>query len=334
MGGSFRGKPVTYVEQAEQLGTGHALLQADGKAGKKFFVFMGDDMYDKSCFEKLAVHENAVLGQKVPDPSNFGVLTHNKGKLEGVIEKSPNPPSSLANAALYVFTDKVFDELKTIKKSPRGEIELTDALMSLARKGKVTCVETDEGWRPVTFPWSLLAANEKKIKTMKGSVGKSATVEKGAVLKGEVFVGAGSVIKSGAYIEGPVCIGADCTIGPNCYIRAGTVLGDKCYVGNAVEIKNSVYFGSTHTGHLSYVGDSIIGENCNLAAGTITANLRFDDAHVKATIKGEKMSTGRRKMGVIMGDNVKTGINVSIMPGVCVSSGKWIGPHQLVEKDI
>ncbi len=186
----------------------------------------------------------------------------------------------------------------------------------------------------MTYPWSLFDATEKKIQRVKKFVDKTAVVEAGATIKGEVAVGPGSFIKNGVYIEGPVYIGANCKIGPNCYIRSGSVIGDNCHIGNAVEIKNSIFFGNTNAGHLSYIGDSIIGENCNFGAGAITANLRLDEAPVKVTIKNQRISTGRRKMGVIIGDDVKTGIHVSMMPGVCISSGSRIRAHEIVKRDV
>ena len=105
-------------------------------------------------------------------------------------------------------------------------------------------------------------------------------------------------------------------------------------VGNACEVKNSIIMDGTHVGHLSYVGDSILCEQCNLAAGTITANLRLDDGHVKMLVKGEVVDTGRRKLGAILGDNVKTGINALLMPGVKVGANSWIGANFTVHKDV
>jgi bifunctional UDP-N-acetylglucosamine pyrophosphorylase/glucosamine-1-phosphate N-acetyltransferase len=82
------------------------------------------------------------------------------------------------------------------------------------------------------------------------------------------------------------------------------------------------------------VGDSIIGENCNFGAGTNVANLRFDDKEVKLNIKGERESSGRRKFGCVVGDNVKTGINVSIMPGKKIGPNKLIAPLTVVDADV
>ena len=160
------------------------------------------------------------------------------------------------------------------------------------------------------------------------------TVEQGAHLIGPVSVAESARIRSGAYIEGPVFIDEGADVGPNCFIRSGTSLGKKVRVGNACEIKNSIIMDGTHVGHLSYVGDSIFGEKCNLGAGTIIANLRFDDRIIKMIIKDKVVDTGRRKLGAIFGDNVKTGIKSLFMPGVKVGENTWVGANFMVERDL
>jgi bifunctional UDP-N-acetylglucosamine pyrophosphorylase/glucosamine-1-phosphate N-acetyltransferase len=160
------------------------------------------------------------------------------------------------------------------------------------------------------------------------------TVEEGAHLIGPVSVAESARIRSGAYIEGPVFIDEGADVGPNCFIRSGTSLGKKTRVGNGCEIKNSIIMDGSHVGHLSYVGDSIFGEKCNLGAGTIIANLRFDDCKIKMMIKDKVVDTGRRKLGAILGDNVKTGIKSLFMPGVKVGSDTWVGANYIVEHDL
>jgi len=160
------------------------------------------------------------------------------------------------------------------------------------------------------------------------------TIEEGAHLCGSVFVSEGAKIRSGAYIEGPVYIGEGSDIGPNCYFRPYTSIGGNVRIGNACEVKNSIVMDRAHIGHLSYVGDSVIGEGCNLGAGFISANLRFDHGTVKMEIKGEVVDSGREKIGVIMGDNVKTGVGALFMPGVKVGCNSWIGANIVVHRDV
>ena len=90
----------------------------------------------------------------------------------------------------------------------------------------------------------------------------------------------------------------------------------------------------THVGHLSYVGDSIFGEKCNLGAGTVMANYRLDAGSIKMMVKDQLVDTGRRKLGAVLGDNVKTGIKSLFMPGVKVGANSWVGPNFMVERDL
>ena len=126
-------------------------------------------------------------------------------------------------------------------------------------------------------------------------------------------------------------IGKNCKIGPNAYIRPYTVIGDNCHIGNACEVKASIIMNGSKIPHFNYVGDSIIGENCNLGAGTKVANLRLDEKNIKVPVKNELVDTGRRKLGVIMGDNVHTGINVSIDVGTMIGAYTYIAPGARVK---
>jgi bifunctional UDP-N-acetylglucosamine pyrophosphorylase/glucosamine-1-phosphate N-acetyltransferase len=105
-------------------------------------------------------------------------------------------------------------------------------------------------------------------------------------------------------------------------------------IGNACEIKNSIIMDNVHIGHLSYIGDSILGENCNLGAGTITANYRLDGGTIKMVVKDKVVDSGRAKLGAVLGDNVKVGINALFMPGVKVGCNSWIGPNVVVHRDV
>lgn len=134
-------------------------------------------------------------------------------------------------------------------------------------------------------------------------------------------------------IEPPYYIGKNAIVGPFAHIRPYTFIGDDCHIGKP-EIKASIILDNTNIGHNSYVGDSIIGKNCNLGAGATTANLRFDKENVKISYHGKRIDSGRKKLGAIVGDDVNVGINASIMPGVKIGSGCEIGPAALVDRDL
>jgi bifunctional UDP-N-acetylglucosamine pyrophosphorylase/glucosamine-1-phosphate N-acetyltransferase len=141
-------------------------------------------------------------------------------------------------------------------------------------------------------------------------------------------------VKSGSYIEGPVYVGEGAVVGPNAYLRPGTSLGKGAKVGAGCEVKNSIVMDEAKIPHLCYVGDSVLGHGASLGAGTITANLKFNDSNVDSKVKGRSVDSGQRKLGAVFGDGVKTGINVSTFPGVKIGTDAWIGPGAVVRADV
>jgi bifunctional UDP-N-acetylglucosamine pyrophosphorylase/glucosamine-1-phosphate N-acetyltransferase len=269
------------------------------------------------------------LVKEIKNPLAFGVIVPQKNCVKDIAEKSKKPPSNLVNAGGYFIPKTILKE--KIEKSLRGEYEITDYVRKLAKKTKVYFFKAKD-WVPLSFAWGLLDINEHLLKNIKTKIiGK---VEKNCQIKPPIIIEKGTIIKSGAYIQGPVYIGKNCQIGPNCYIRPFTSIEDNCVIGQAVEIKNSIISQGSRICHLSYAGDSVIGENCNLSAGTILANLRFDGKNVHSIVKGKLVDTQRKKFGAVLGNNVKTGINVSIMPGVLIGSNSVIGPHSLVKENV
>jgi UDP-N-acetylglucosamine diphosphorylase/glucosamine-1-phosphate N-acetyltransferase len=332
LGKEFLGIKITYVEQGEQLGTGHALLPAEPVIKGRFIVMMGDDIYYRKAIQSLLPHKNSLMVQKVKDPSRFGVwLTSKENLVTGFAEKPKERISDLANCGLYVLEPDIFQEIKSLKKSERGEFELNEAVNNYAKKHPVKCVDAEKRWLSVGYPWDILNANERLLDEMKPEM--KGDVEPHAVLKGPVSIGKGTLVMSGSYIEGPVIIGEGCRIGPNCHIRPRTSIGDGCKVGNAVEIKNCVIGDRVSIGHLSYFGDSVLGNGINIGAGTIVANLRHDNESVKMFVRDAKVDTERRKLGVVIGDGVHTGIKTSIYPGRKIWPNKHTLPAEVVSKD-
>jgi UDP-N-acetylglucosamine diphosphorylase/glucosamine-1-phosphate N-acetyltransferase len=317
--GAKLGVHIKYATQEQQLGTGHALLAAEDLSEERFVVLNGDVLPDMDTMKSLFHAQGlAAAAIRVLDPQRYGVFTVCDGRLQSVVEKSSTPPSDLANAGIYLLGRDIFDAIRQAPISPRGEYELTDGLNALAAKHNISFIELKD-WIEIGRPWDILAMNEKMMPDIEPSV--LGEVEMGATLKGKVCVGKNTILRSGSYVIGPVIIGDDCDIGPNCFIRPNTSLGNKVRVGNAVEIKNSTIMDNTKIGHLSYIGDSVIGSNCNFGAGTIVSNLRHDKANIKSYIKAQRVNSGRRKLGVIMGDDVETGIHTSIYPGTVIDSG-------------
>ncbi|MEM9488692.1 MAG: hypothetical protein AAGC55_06080 [Myxococcota bacterium] len=149
----------------------------------------------------------------------------------------------------------------------------------------------------------------------------------------DIYIGEGTVIEGGATIHGPTWIGAKCEVRQGAYVRGNVLVGDRCVLGHASEFKGSVMLNGAKAPHFAYVGDSILGANSNIGAGTKLSNLTVVSVKDKATgkrpsivltIDGQTYDTGLAKMGAILGDNAQTGCNSVANPG------SLIGPRTLV----
>lgn len=335
------GVNITYKTQKDFLGTANAISYGEDFIDESIIVLNGDIILDDEVIGEIIEKYNEekpdtlMVLTEVEDPSAFGVVEIENGYIKNIVEKpkKEEAPSNLVNAGIYIFNKDIFDKINRTEISERGEYEITDSVSLQIEEGKeVKGYKTSKDWIDVGRPWELIEVNESLIGDLKTEI--RGIVEGGAFIHGNVHLDEGSIIRAGVYIEGNVYIGKNCDIGPNSYIRGNSYFGDNVHVGNAVEIKNSIIMENTNVSHLSYVGDSVIGSNCNIAAGTNIANLRFDNATIKTKIKDKKIDSGRRKLGAIIGDSVKTGINSSFSPGVKVGFNSTIGSGVLLYDDV
>ena len=319
--GTRWGVNIIYRKQRKQLGTADALRMIEGLVDGNFLTINGDIIVDREDIKRLANNGGNTLSViEVEDTRGLGTVELSANKVVHIYEKTENPPTRTANAGLYLFTPEIFGAIASTAKSPRGEYEITDSLQLMIDNGQDISCQKIDSWLDLSYPWNLLTANESLLAGIESQ--NSGKIEENVAIKGAVQVGENTVIKSGSYIVGPVIIGQDCDIGPNCYIRPYTSVGDRCHIGNAVEVKNSIIMRGSKLPHHNYVGDSIIGEECNFGAGTKVANLRLD----KRNIWVAGIDTGRRKLGAIIGDRVETGINASINVGSMIGNNTLIGP--------
>ena len=333
-GDTYAGLAIEYVEQTEQLGTGHAILACAPHVDGPFIAFNGDDLFAPEDLHKLADTHQAALVKTVADPRLYGIYEVTGGdRVVRLVEKPTEVFSHVANIGAYKFTPAVFDVLEHTEPSERGEIEITSAIQTLAGQVDFRVVEATGYWLPIGYPWHMLDVNAYLLEhhfepEIQGEVSPAAH------LNGPVAVGKGTVIRPGAVIEGPACIGNDCTIGPNCFIRPATTIGNGCRVGQSVEIKNSILMDGVFASHLSYLGDTVVGDRANIGCGTVTANFRHDGANHKSVVNGKLIDTGRRKLGAIVGDGVHTAVHTSIYPGRKLWPGTITRPGEVVDKDI
>jgi bifunctional UDP-N-acetylglucosamine pyrophosphorylase/glucosamine-1-phosphate N-acetyltransferase len=237
-------------------------------------------------------------------------------------EISVHPAAWFAPAELATF----------VADASYGTLTVADGTVLLTRKGGSRDLRATQSFA-ILYSWDLLRANVEAM-TARKHYAQESGAHASLYVDGRLQVGKGTKILPGVVIEGDVIIGDHCKVGPNCYIRGSTSIGDKCHVGQAVEIKNCILLPGTNVGHLSYLGDSILGEKVNFGAGTITSNLRHDGGAHRSPVAGRMVDTGRRKLGAIVGDGVHTGIHTSLYPGRKLWPKTSTLPGAIVDQDI
>ena len=258
------------------------------------------------------------------------------GRLLGVVEK-PMPgtePSDIAVLGMYLFSHRVFD---CIKATPPGttDDQLERAYQRLIDDGTAQYVRYDGAFEAFKYPWDLLRLNDLLLEktVVKPYISPAAQVHDSAILDGLVHVADGVRILEHAVIRGTTYIGPRSIVGNNALIRGGVSIGCQAVIGYGTEVKHSV-IGDSCEMHMAYVGDSVLGDQCALGAGTITANLRLDRQPVRMSVGGERRSTGAIHLGAIMAENCRTGCNATLMPGVRLGPDSIVGPGVVLRRDL
>jgi len=327
---------IRVVKQERLLGTGDAVLEAIKvlDPDDDVIVTYSDVFIDNwGVFREISnIEGNVIVGVRVSNPRDYGVLVSEKSKLKYIVEKPEQPETNIVNAGLYKLRVRDIVENSNVPLSPRGELELTSIINNIAAKKPVRVYEYTGKWIDVGKPWHVIEANKMALTNI-------ATIIRGRIegpvyIKGNIVIEEEAEIKPFTVIEGPAYIGKGAVIGPHAYIRPWSVICQNAKIGFSVEVKESVVMENVHASHLSYIGDSVVCEGVNLGAGTVLANLRFDEKPVKMLVKDILENTGRIKLGSIIGAHVRTGVNVSIMPGVKIGSYSWILPGSVVYRDV
>jgi UDP-N-acetylglucosamine diphosphorylase / glucose-1-phosphate thymidylyltransferase / UDP-N-acetylgalactosamine diphosphorylase / glucosamine-1-phosphate N-acetyltransferase / galactosamine-1-phosphate N-acetyltransferase len=166
----------------------------------------------------------------------------------------------------------------------------------------------------VTYPWEILQCLDDFTATIQDY--RAGKIHPTAVVEGKVYLHETASIGPQAYVEGPAWIGEGAQVGHGAYVRGGVVLAPKAKVGHATEVKRSLFLEGAAAPHLNYVGDSVLGRKVNIGAGVKLANFN----NMGTTIKIEGQSTGLRKLGAMLGDEVTLGCNAATAPGTIVGA--------------
>jgi len=332
------GIDIKYVVQPESKGMGNAILCARKKITDNFLVinayhFEAGEI-SKGALAKYPLDKGRIemilFGTKTDRPWDYGIfgfnIVNNFNYVTSITEKPEKgkEPSPYKIIGVYILPLDFFGYLDRIPEETYSfeaaiKLYMTENSNKTPDKPNLTIAYFLPGETPtLKYPWDLLSVNKllmDKYLRDKPQIGKNVKIFEGAVIKG------------------PCYIGDNCVIGNNSLIREYTNLENNVLIGALAEVTRSIFQEGVHT-HSGYFGDSIFGNGCRLGAGTITANVRIDRGEIKSRVKEEKIGTSLDSLGCIMGENTKTGIHCSLMPGVLIGSNCQIGPNSIVFENI
>jgi len=339
------------IEQEDlSLGMRGALLSALKELGDgPVCIVSGNDVIEPEGYRRLieACKQNgvdgALLAQRVKRYFPGGYLVTSPGeekkefpRIAGVVEKpgEGREPSDLVNIVAHIHNhpEKLFDILEDAASSRDDAYEV--ALTKICKEQNYVAVPYEGKWDAVKYPWDILDVTERFLNEIEKSEIRNpkSEVHPSAVIEGAVILEEGVRVMPHATIHGPCYIGRGSIIGNNCLIR-DSIIGEQCVIGYSSEIVRSNLHSHVWT-HSTYLGDSVIGRNVAFGAGSVVANFRLDEGDISSMVQEEAVNTQRKKLGIMIGNDVRIGIHTSFAPGVKVGEGSFISSATYVSKDV
>ncbi len=345
----IRSMDIRVVVQSGARGMGDALLQAGSALPSRpdtpIYVTQVHDVVDDQLHLDLLKAFNAdptatYIGgyeQEEYFPGGYLIVSPT-GRITGIVEKpgAENRPSNLVNIVAHIHPDssRLMNALQEeyAKDNPTDD-HYERAMDHLMNVHVFKVVPYRGVWNALKFPWHVLDVMNTYLSKIQGKIiAESAFVSPSATIVGDVYIGDRAKIFPGAAIVGPAYIGSDTIVGNNALVRNSMVL-NHCNVGYTTEVARS-YVADHCDMHACRVLDSVFASGVNFSAGCTTANLRIDHKAVNSIIKGNKISSGRDKLGAIIGQGTFLGVDVMTMPGVKIGEAVEVGPGTHVHQDI
>jgi len=336
------GDRARYAVQETPTGMAGALLAARDLVGDEaMLVVNADDVFDASLYrEVVAAGEQGVdaciAAYEVAAYFPGGYLIVDGDHVRGIVEKpgAGQEPSNLVNIVVHLHRDTQ-TLFATLDADTQGGDDVYERAMdAMIGAGKQFRVVPYRGfWGPLKYPWHILAVARHYIDQEPPRVDPTAQVHATAEINGHVVIEAGARVFQNAVINGPAYIGRQAIVGNGALVRDGTDLEARSVVGYSTEVKTA-YIGEDCWFHTNYVGDSVIMDRCAMGSGAVTANLRLDEQAIKVTIGDQRIDTGTNKLGVIMGEGARLGVQASTMPGVRVGAGAMVGAGVCLREDL
>lgn len=339
--GSLFGVRLSYLVQKEAKGMGDAVMQAEPLIKEDNFFVLNPDIFNADNFLKMMIAKQketgvkmVLLGAKTDKPWKYGMFDFSGDKVNSIVEKPlrGKEPSDTRAVGIYLLPKDFFGYYRRVAEHMYA---YEDALALYMKENDVRLAITEEEISSLKFPWDLFKGSQIMMDAIikEQKIGKNVKIAQGAIIDGPVWIGENSIIFEHAVIKGPCYIGNGCIIGNNTLIRRYTNLEDGVLIGANAEVTRSIFQSRSHT-HSGFFGDSIIGEDARIGAGTITANVRVDRREIRPMVKGERVETKLTALGAIIGDRTHLGIAVNLMPGVLVGCDSKIGPNSLVKENV
>lgn len=337
------------VVQREPKGMGDALLQLDGylkqHGNQPIYITQVHDLTDMILHQRMLTECQSgsalsyLAGYRVKDYFPGGYLEVGPGgRIKNIIEKpgAGNEPSDLVSIVAHIHSDAalLLDTIRAEYARPDKTDDHYERAMARLMKDHIFQVVPYEGpWKAIKYPWHVLDVMETLLSQIQGQHISPEAIFDGQVhIKGNVVIEAGARLFNGATVIGPAYIGKGAIVGNGALVRESMVCAG-AVVGFVTEVARSYMADRAHT-HAGQVLDSILDEDVNFSATCTTANLRIDQGPVSSMVKGQKINTGRNKLGLIAGKRAFIGVNVMTMPGVKIGRDAEVGPTTVVRHDV
>lgn len=334
--GASLGVGLSYVVQPEPRGMGDALAHAEPLLAETFLVVNPQHVTADAILPQLiALAPDAVLvGCETDRPHEYGIVKMDGDRAIDLIEK-PAPgtePSRTRLVGIYLLNRKFFACYRRVGEHPYA---FEDALRLLMHEGAVRLVRITTEPPTLKYPWDLFGLTQLLMDTKMTDqkIAPSAQIHPSALIEGPVWIGENVKIFEHAVVKGPCYIGDHCVIGTGSLVRDYSNLEAHTVIGAHAEVARSI-FQRDCTTHSGYFGDSIFDEGVKIGAGTVTANVRNDRGVIRPWVKGQRIETGLKKLGTIVGRETHIGICAMLMPGVLIGPRCEIGPGSLVRKNL
>jgi len=305
---------IEYAVQEKQLGTGHALLQAEPYVDGAFVALNGDRIVDPSAVTRVVetrrTVENSVMAvTRVDDPADYGVVAFEGERAVSITEKPPahGVTTNVINAGIYGLDRSMFDDLRGAEAD--GELGITTPLRAHAARGDLETVRFDGLWLDVSHLWDLISVNGTVLDRFEGERAPSASVHRDAT------------------VVGPVALGADVRVRPNATVLPGTALGNNVDIGANAVVSNAVVMPDARIGDGAVLRDCIVGENA-----AVGPNTTIEGGEADVVVDGVVHEDVR--LGGVVGDNSDIGGAVTVEPGSVLGNGTRVESGSTVDGTI